>query len=593
MALDLLIGTQTEDLPTISVGGIQGASINIGGMAIRSERGTSTAKLITDQAQMLKKFGNFKSAYYGHYAVRAFFRNLQGEPGQLYVTRVTASDALAASVSVDNSSAAVATWKIWAGQKGVKDPGAWGNQLSIAVMASSAGNSTLTAATAASDTVVTVTSVAPFRLNDFVTVAGVGTYSAKILSIDESANTLTLSVPAAGVCAIGQTVTVIDRTINVYLKDALTGNVALAETWKNVTMDTDHERNWVNVINHDITGSDYIYAEQLVTAANDLFTDLPVTGAGTVAASVYMTLGNDGATPSNSDHAAAYSAFDLAPINYLTNAEVFSESNWEDGELYCSTRKDCIWIGTPLPGQIDDAYTVWANKRRKSRPVYALTNKDWVYVDDPIGVGATPQKLVPNVGHVMGYCIYITSLRGIHKVPASLNQVLADVLGIHSETTNKIKLKEFKNLGLNCISNIDGVFAIRSARTHSKLKERIFVNSTLMAIYFKKSFERSLQDVENESNTAQLLDSISAKITAFAYDFYLSSSNGGNETGFASFKKKGGGDSTFNDVTLVVADGTINPLSQINEGILRVKFYFMAPAPAESILIGVGLLFNR
>ena len=44
MALDLLIGTQTEDLPTISVGGIQGASINIGGIAIRSERGTSKAR---------------------------------------------------------------------------------------------------------------------------------------------------------------------------------------------------------------------------------------------------------------------------------------------------------------------------------------------------------------------------------------------------------------------------------------------------------------------------------------------------------------------------------------------------------------------
>jgi hypothetical protein len=91
MALDLLIGTQTEDLPTISVGGIQGASINIGGIAIRSERGTSKARLITDQAQMLTKFGNFKSSYYGHYAVRAFFRNLQGEPGQLYVARVTAA----------------------------------------------------------------------------------------------------------------------------------------------------------------------------------------------------------------------------------------------------------------------------------------------------------------------------------------------------------------------------------------------------------------------------------------------------------------------------------------------------------------------
>ena len=81
MALDLYIGTQTEDLPTISVGGITGASINVGGLAIRSERGTASAKLLTDNpAQLLTKYGRYKSNFYGHYVVRAFFRNLQGEP---------------------------------------------------------------------------------------------------------------------------------------------------------------------------------------------------------------------------------------------------------------------------------------------------------------------------------------------------------------------------------------------------------------------------------------------------------------------------------------------------------------------------------
>lgn len=592
MALDLYIGTQTEDLPTISVGGITGASINVGGLAIRSERGTASAKLLTDPAQLLTKYGRYKSNFYGHYVVRAFFRNLQGEPGQLWVVRVTSSDAVVASGSINNANA-LPTWKIWAGQRGEKDPGVWGNQLMHAVFASSAGKSTLTAPTALNDTQISVTSVAPYKLYDFVTVAGASTYSGKVIAIDEVTNKLTLDTPATGVNAAAQEVTVVDRSINVYLKDSITGNIALAEVWKNLSLDPSHERYWVNVINDEITGSDYIFAEQLVTVDVDTFDDLPVVGNGSSAVAIAFTAGADGSTPSNSDYADAYKNFDLADINYLANAEVFSEANWDDGELYCDTRKDCVWIGTPLVGLSYDSLVVWANKRRKSRIVYGLNNKDWVYVDDPIGVGPSPEKLVPNVGHVMGYAIYITSLRGIHKVPASRNQVVVDIRRLYNETTDRDELKNLKNLGLNCISNIGGTFAIRSARTPSKLKERAFINATLMAIYFKKSFEDSLQDLENESNTAALLNSIRDKIAAFAYSFYLSSSNGGNETGFASFKKASGGESGFQDVVLIIADGSINPLAQVNEGILRVKFYFMAPAPAESILIGVGLLFNR
>ena len=73
-------------------------------------------------------------------------------------------------------------------------------------------------------------------------------------------------------------------------------------------------------------------------------------------------------------------------------------------------------------------------------------------------------------------------------------------------------------------------------------------------------------------------------MTEFARDFYVSSSNGGGEGGFA--------DGTFNEVVKIIADDTINPIQKVSAGELRANFYFAAPAPAERILIGVGLLFN-
>ena len=105
-----------------------------------------------------------------------------------------------------------------------------------------------------------------------------------------------------------------------------------------------------------------------------------------------------------------------------------------------------------------------------------------------------------------------------------------------------------------------------------------------MSIYFKKSFEQSFVDLENEPNKAVLLQKIASGMTEFARDFYVSSSNGGGEGGFA--------DGTFNEVVKIIADDTINPIQKVSAGELRANFYFAAPAPAERILIGVGLLFN-
>lgn len=592
MASNLFIGIQTQDLPTITTAGITGSTINVGGLSIKSERGPNAVVEVRDPSQIYSYFGRFRSSYYSNYVMTSFFQNLQGESGKLYVKRQVPSDAVAASVSYANTdSPTEPTWKFWAGQTGYKDMGVWGNQLRTLVLASSRGSSTLTVATANTDTIINVASVAPFKLYDWVTVGATAPVSGKITKIDEATNQITVSVAMTGVNPIGEAVTIVDRTVKIYLKNSDNGNLDLVETISNLTNDPNSEHYFVNVINDPYIGSGYIFAEKLTTTETGNFIDLPVTTADATTNLASFTLGADGTALTPTQVAAEYLNFDEYSILYLSNTESFSEATWDDGEAYCNTRKDCVWVGSPTENMTFAQALVWANKRRKSRKIYACNNLNWIKVDDPIGPGALPLKNIPNIGHVMGYAIFVTSLRGIHKVPASRLQTLAAVRGLVGEIKKRDQIRDLANAGLNIISDLVGSFSIRSARTPSKLKEWTFVNAVLMSIYFKKSFEESLIDFENEPNTAALLTRIKEAMTAFAFSFYQGSSNGGGEGGFASFLKPGGAQSGFNDVVKIVADDTINPIQKVNDGELRVNFYFMAPPPAERILVGVGLLF--
>lgn len=592
---NLYIGVNTQDLPTISAAGISATQINIGGLHVYTERGihgTGGKALEVRSANVIPAwFGRFRTYFNGHYVLNSFFKNLQGEAGKLFVNRLVPSDAITASMSLNNASA-VATWKLWAGRLGQKDPGAWGNQLMVLSLASSRGASTLAVATALNDPSVTVVSAAPFAVGDWVTVSGASSYNAKVTAIDEPNNILYLSANATGVNAVAQAVTIIDRTLVVYLKDSDTGQVAVVETLSNLTTNPVSPYYFVTKINDQSVGSGYLFAEQLTTPQAGLFTDFPVTFANSVTNAIKMTLGADGTTLTTLQLAAEHAKFDSLPILYLSNAENQSEAVWDDGEAYCNTRKDCIWVGTPTSGMNFAAAQLWAYNRQKSRKVYAFNNHTWINVDDPLGTGPLPVKAIPNVGMMMGYTIWLTTVRGVHKVPASRTQTPVGIRSLVGEIVDKAEMRDLANIGLNCISDIVGSFAVRSGRTPSKLKEWQFVNALIMSIYFKKSFEQSLIDLENEPNTVALIQKINRAMTGFALAFYQSSSNGGTESGFASFQKSGGGASSFNDVVKIVTDDSVNTIENVNAGELHANFYFMPPPPAERILVGVGLLFN-
>jgi hypothetical protein len=600
---DLFIGVQTVDLPTISTTGITGASINTAGLEGYFERGvTDGLYQITRNETLFNKLGNYKSGYYGTYVAKSFLDNLQGANGVLYVQRLKRTGAVAASRAVlDTLTGAFATFT--AGQLGKDDVGTWGNQIGITIYESSRNSTTATVAIVALDTVITVSSTGVFEMHDWVRIGTVGNYVyRKITAIDQINQTITLDAAVGTTYVINSPVAVYDFSISVYSKDASTGMISTLETWANLNIEPLSlyyfaGTNSMIAINSafDGKGSNYIKVTDSVTANPRVIGNYPATTTNTTANILYLTGGVEGTDLTESQIDAQRLYWTTAKPMYLANAEHFTETMWDNGETYCYNggKGEITWVGSPAYGNVFAQNLVWANKRKKSRKIASLTNETWVKVADPLNpLSADPTKIIPNVGAMMGYWIYVTDLRGIHKVPAGRFETLTGIVSIVNERTTRDELKQLADAGLNCISNIDGVMTVRSARTLSKLPEWRFANALAMQTFFKRTYEAAFETLENEMSSTDLFQKVRSQMVDFSRLMYEGSTNGGTESAFASWIKNGGSPSGFDDVVKVVVDETINTKERINQGELRANFYFMPPTPAERILIGVGLIYT-
>ena len=107
---------------------IQPAATSVAAFVIRSERGVSGAvRRVTSPGQFRDLFGGVVDGAFGAFAVQGFFDN---GGSTAYVVRV-ADDAAAVAATLTLSSALAVT----AGYRGTADPGAWGNNIEVAVTA--------------------------------------------------------------------------------------------------------------------------------------------------------------------------------------------------------------------------------------------------------------------------------------------------------------------------------------------------------------------------------------------------------------------------------------------------------------------------
>lgn len=109
---------------------IVAAPISVAGLLVRSQRGVPSLPIhVRGMVDYAASFGGPTATAFGAHAVRGFFENGGTEA---YVVRLAGTGALAASVTL-NDRAAAATLVVRAGQLGRRDPGVWGNALSVAI----------------------------------------------------------------------------------------------------------------------------------------------------------------------------------------------------------------------------------------------------------------------------------------------------------------------------------------------------------------------------------------------------------------------------------------------------------------------------
>lgn len=590
-----LIGVQTRDLPTLKVVGVEGAALNVAALCIKSERGVLTPQLVRKFPDFQEIYGNYMPSYYGAYCVQGVFENAEEVPVELWIRRILGADADPATADIDNS-AANAVWTVDAGRRAEADPGVWANgSLGILVIASSRAASTLTAATSATSPMIALASVSEFEVGDVLKI-GAGAVYGVIASIDEVNNTVTLAANVGSVVAIGGAVAVQDRTVKVYRKDLATGIPTLVEQWNNVTVISTSPFYTGRTINNVDSGSLFIKITHNTTAEAGLATDLPVAVADDIANIVYLAGGTDGTALTETEQAALLSEMPQATL--VGNTETFTESFIDllEEAAYDNTNGKQIVIGTPdkTTAATLAAALSWTKKRLISRRKHLLANNTWYRVDDPIGIGTFPKKEIPSIGHIMGFAVHELVARGFHKVPATRRRPIKGIRALVNPFNKPSEFTPLADYGLNVTTENSGEFFVRSARVPSKLAEWKFFNSIFMMIYFKRTFEtdNSFIELENEMDTETILGTVQTKIKDFSLVIYNGSTNGGSESGFARFRKPDGSLTSFTDVVKIDVSEKLNPVDDVMNGIVKANFYFMAPPPAERIIIGVGLLFN-
>jgi len=138
------LGVTVVEVDGKSSPAIPAAPTSTAGFVVRSERGApDRAVRIRGFADYVATFGSYTASSFGAYAVRGFFDNGGSDA---FVVRVLGAGSHAASVTVkDRASAGKDTLRLAAGARGVADPGAWGNSLSVAVEPHPLGSATVPA----------------------------------------------------------------------------------------------------------------------------------------------------------------------------------------------------------------------------------------------------------------------------------------------------------------------------------------------------------------------------------------------------------------------------------------------------------------
>jgi hypothetical protein len=601
------LGVEGGNLPTKKSKIVVASNFLVGGIVGKFERKYNKAFSVTNPTEFREIFGEHVNPnFYGCDAVKGFFDNVVGAAATLYLSSHvghtgSAIDAVVASALVPNTQpenvltiSAAYQLEPEYGISGLRT----GYTITPADRFTTAANGTALA-TAFS---CTLDSVVGIRVGDIVrftlTAGGGGTAYHTITAVNQALRTITWTdsqLHATLALTDNDVVAVIGFRLRLWRK-SLDGIVSeVDEDLGKVICTTE------TIVADYFVGTVFARSKWVKVVRNTTSTSTATTMMpAAVATPTYLTGGADGTAPTTAAHwANALSRFDNLPVRFIANPETTDDSIQNAGETYGKARAtdQPIWIRNILSNQSKSQLKVIGQNIQRADDVIETVTANWLGVSDPFSTSALGvDREVPSVGHIIGMWIRSIAINGIHFIPAlksnpifGANKVVGDTFLSNADRT------ELASCGINIIQDLPGYgIMLRNFFTPSTTLEFMFANAILMRNYFKVSGTDSLQDSENTPNSLNRIQSDKRAMLVFYYDHWERGSTGNVPPGetFGQFENDDGTATKPTDHFEVKADITNNPRAKIQLGERNIDSWFMAPTPAGSIKVRVGLILK-
>lgn len=599
------LGVYGANLPTKKNRTVVSSDFLIGGTVGLFERAYDKAFEVKNPTQFKEIFGeHVSSSNYGNDAVEGFFNNVVGVDSTLYVSSYvgytgSAIDGVTAYAELDDQQGVPEKiLKLEAAYETELEYGISGNRTGYTIELADRFTTAFETATIAGATTAVLDSVADIKIGDIVKMvmtgaAGITEYR-KITNVEESTRTITWSGGATGASQIDDVVTVLGFKLRVWRKNIKGIVTEVDEELGKVICTTESEVTDYYVQNV-FASSKWVKVTRQTTTPSSIEETLPAA----VATTTYLTSGAAGTTPTTASHwNRALTRLDNLPVRMICNPETTTEAIQKAMETYCKGRDDNPKVIFNISSnQTKSQLITIGNNFQRSDDVLGVIVAHWLKITDPFSNSTiSPDREIPNVGHIMGMWIRSIGTNGIHFIPALKSNPIYginDIVG--TQFTNDDDRTDIAEAGANLIEEIVGSgFVVRNFFTPSTTTEFMFANGILQREFIKISAVDSLQETENSPNSLNRISNDRMAILTFLYDLWERGSTGNVPTGetFGQFLDEEGVDTRPEDHFEVIADLTNNPQSSINNGERNFDIYFTYPAPAGSIKIGVGFILR-
>lgn len=524
---------------------MEGVGTSTAGFVGAAERGPvgGVPQLVTNPADFRRKFGGYLSeSAFGNkrflaYAVEHFFMN---GGARCFISRVCPTDAKCAAGMLPATSPVM---KISA-----KNPGAWGNDLSIRIApASKAKTQILEKIELPNGEAYRIKKNSGFQVGDIVAVSdGTDTVYNQVVKCqdnvlefaepfeDDVVDTNLVPVKVLSTCEFNMEVQYND----------------INEVYENVSLNL----NAPNYVEKVTAKSDLIQAEVLSapSAVEAPFTSLAGDATAAVAA-VAMSGGSDGSADELT--ATEYIGTDNGAGNrtgiqaFLDNSvvSVMAVPGITDPNVQMTLIAHCENLTSrfavlDLPEdctKVSDITTV----RNMFDSEYAAVYHPWLEVNDPLD---KKNIFIPPSGSVAGIYARSDNTNGVQKAPA--NEVVRACVGLRTPY-NKGEQDILNPMGVNLIRAFPGQgIRVWGARTLSSDPQWKYVNVRRLFIYIEETIRANTNWVVFESNTPALWARVRSTIEGFLLTLWSNGALAGSSAGEAFFCEIGPSTMTQDDI---------------------------------------------